>query len=67
MQEVNDFLKKTYGTCKRVKMYRDKEDGAEHVGYIYCYKDRFYDEGSKLWFCQDWVEVDEVRSRVFLL
>ena len=65
--EVKAYLQERYGKCKRTRMYHDVAEGAQHIGYVYCYKDRFYGEGSKLWFCQDWVEVAEVHRRIFIV
>jgi hypothetical protein len=67
LKEVKAYLQERYKNCKRDKIYRDKENGAEHIGYMYCYKDRFYGQESKLWFCQDWIEVEAVHSRIILV
>jgi len=67
LKEVKTYLQERYKQCKRVRMYQDVEKGAQHIGYVYCYKDRFYGQESKLWFCQDWIEVDEVHSRIIIV
>jgi len=67
LQEARSFLQERYRNCKRVRSYHDVENGAEHSGYVYCYKDRFYGEESKLWFCQDWIEVEEVQHRIVIV
>jgi hypothetical protein len=67
LPEVKAYLQERYGDCKRSRIYHDVEDQAEHIGYVYCYKDRFYGQESKLWFCQDWIEVAEVRSRIIIV
>ena len=54
-----DYLRKTYGKCKRSKMYQDKEDGTPlHCGYIYSFKEVDYDRSSPKpvhYFEQHWV------------
>lgn len=67
LPEVKAYLQERYRSCKRTRMYHDVENRAVHIGYVYCYKDRFYGQESKLWFCQDWIEVDEVHSRIILV
>ncbi len=67
LQEVKKYLQERYGNCKRQKIYQDTCAGAKHMGYVYCYKDRFYEDGGVLLFCQDWIEVAEVRHRVLIV
>lgn len=66
-EEVKAFLKESYGTCKRVKMYQDTKEGSEHTGYIYCFKNKDWSHDSKGWFQQDWVSIDEMKSTRFVL
>ncbi len=62
--QVRQYLEDTYNTCKRVKMYRDLPDGeAEHIGWIYCFKNSEADHGKyHYWWQQDWVDVIHIQA-----
>jgi len=54
-----------YGSCKRVKMYRDTETSTvEHIGYIYCYNSPpcCYNDNAKR--NQDWVSFYDFERHV---
>lgn len=68
LEEVKAWLKDHYGNSKRVKMYQDTEDGAQHTGYIYCFIGSDYSHSPvDKWYQQDWVEISEVTSRIMLV
>src|SRR5574341_1492075 len=63
LAELKDYLKESYGTCKRQNMYRDGSDRGEHykVGYVYGFKNADYSHAPvEHWFQQDWVEISKV-------
>jgi len=59
IEEVQTYLKKTYGKCKRKRSYRDTKTGSEHTGYVYCFnsEDISCRRFRHKWRQQDWVEV----------
>ena len=61
-EDVKEFLKKQYGNCKKVKMYRDTKEGEPvHIGWIYCFKCSDKSAIKDVPFLeQDWVEVRKV-------
>ena len=66
--EVKQFLKDTYGKCKKQKIYNDGITGeAKHVGYIYCYNTPkvSYDDQPKN--NQDWTEVKEIKATTIII
>ncbi len=55
------WLKGKYGSCKRVPMYRDTEEGVIKTGYIYSFRAENLDyRGNDKWLQQDWVEFREI-------
>lgn len=61
LNEALVWLRSMYGSCKRVKMYRDTKDGAQHIGYVYCFRG---DDGYQKYLGQDWVEFQEIKPVV---
>ena len=63
------WLKETYGTCKRVKMFRDLPNGqATQVGWIYCFKNEDWSHSPVAkWWQQDWVSVDYIKATPILI
>ena len=65
--EVKEYLDKEYGTCKRVKMFRDyvgEYPRTNHVGWIYCFNNSDISHSPvEKWRQQDWVEVVELKHR----
>jgi hypothetical protein len=71
LDEVKKYISDTYFYNKtKYPMYVDKKDGSQlKVGYIYAYKEKDLFSPYKTYFCQDWVEiqeVDEYFKRVFV-
>ena len=62
IKEAKQWLKETYGKCKKQKMFVDTKKGeAKHVGYIYCFRNADLSHYSiNKWYQQDWVEIIEV-------
>jgi len=68
IKKAKDFLKEKYYHCKKKSnMYIDNKDGTrQKVGTIYHYKNQFYKtEGTS--FCQDWIELREVKAKPVLI
>lgn len=67
LAECVAFLQDTYGSCKRIPMYRDDPDpnGQEpgyRAGLIYCTRDQYAERDG--WpYLQDWTEIVEVTER----
>jgi hypothetical protein len=67
-EDVENYLKDNYRKCKRQKMYVDNKDGTiNHIGYIYCFRNKDISHNSDWWLQQDWVTVYQVnRKRVII-
>lgn len=68
LAQAVEFLRETYGTCKRVPMYRDAPDPDDtsgpgyRAGIIYCHRDEYAERDG--WpYLQDWTEIVEVTER----
>lgn len=65
IKEAKDWLKETYGSVKRVKMYQDRKDGTTYqAGWIYCFKNKDWSHNSESWLQQDWVEITDVKETI---
>lgn len=54
---------------RKSKLYRDNKDGeAVHSGWIFGYKDTFYNRGEPPYnaFCEDWVTLHKVEEETVL-
>lgn len=68
LDEVKEYLKENYPKCKREKMYIDKKDNTqEHIGYIYCFKNKDYCHNLEQWLQQDWCTITEVQEKTILI
>ena len=67
LDEVQEYLKDQYGTCRRSKMYRDKDGKSEHIGYVFGFRNSDISHVPvDKWLQQDWVSILEVNySPVF--
>lgn len=63
IEEAKTFLKKRYGKCKRVPMYRDTKDGTKQTGWVYCYRNADWSHTPvEKWLSQDWCELRECKT-----
>lgn len=64
LKDAKEFLKETYGRCKRVPMFVDTKDGKpKKVGWVFGFRNSGWGSGSQdKWIQQDWVEFREVKS-----
>ena len=65
LQSAKDWLKETYGTCKRVKIFNDTQAGTIHCGYVYQFKSEEWNgnTGKREWFFQHhWVTFSELKD-----
>lgn len=62
MPACHEYLKKTYGKCKRDPMYADGQDDKPiKRGYIYCFRTADYSHAPvQHWIQQDWVSFYEL-------
>lgn len=62
IKEAKEYLKETYGKCKRVPMYCDTKDGKIiKTGYIYCFRNSDISHTPvEKWTQQDWVSFQEI-------
>ena len=62
LRDAKEYLKETYGNCKRDFIYRDKTDGTTiKVGYIYSFNNCDWSHSPlEKWRQKDWVEICEV-------
>lgn len=68
IKEIKDYLKDTYGHCKKEKMYiDDKDNKPKHIGYIYSYKTdkASYDDTNK--YNQDWITIYEIKATPIII
>ena len=63
LEDAVEFLRTTYGTCKRLPMYQDTKIGYGYrSGIIYCHRDEYAARDG--WpYLQDWTEIVEVTER----
>jgi hypothetical protein len=64
LEQVREFLQARYNKVKKVKCYHGE---GEHVGYIYCFKNRDDSHNSPPWFQQDWVTVLQVKEKILVV
>lgn len=67
---VKSYLKETYGTCKREKMYIDSHDLHQpiHIGYIYSFKNEDVSHAPvNRWYQKDWIEVRELKATTIIV
>ena len=69
LQEAKQYIKNTYGSKRRVKMYIDDKDGkAKHIGYIYTMGiNQDISHISNKWYEQHWVSVKEVKKTTIII
>ena len=67
--ELKEWLRQTYGSCSRDKIYRDNPDGtSRHVGYVYKFKNTDWSHQSvHQWYRNDWVEVYETQRKTVIV
>lgn len=65
MDAARKWLRERYGKCKRVPMYRDRDNAPPlKVGYIFGYRNADYSHSPvQHWLQQDWVELREVITK----
>lgn len=58
-EAVSDYLKERYGSCKRIKMFSDADNGKPaHTGYVYCFHNSDCSHSPvEKWLQQDWVTI----------
>jgi hypothetical protein len=64
MDEVKAYLKEQYPKAKRSKIYVDTLAGAQHVGYIYRFKNIDCSVPAQKWIQEDWVEFRQVTRSI---
>lgn len=68
IKEVKEWLKEIYGKCKKQKMYVDGKNGdTQHIGYIYCFKNKDWSHNTESWWQQDWVSIKEMKATTILI
>ena len=63
--QVQEYLQKSYGTCKRVKLYVGERQ-EQHIGYMYCFQNSDISHASKPWWQRDLVTVVKVHEELAL-
>lgn len=63
MDEAKQWLRDEYGNCKRSPMYRDYDDAAHKIGYVFGFRNSDISHDSKPWLQQDWVSFYEVTRK----
>jgi hypothetical protein len=70
LKEAREYIDEHYKKSQqKAEMYRDIKDGdCVQVGWIYGYKDTFYNRGEPDYsaFCEDWVELLEVKEKAII-
>lgn len=64
MKEAREFIKETYGKCKRVPMYVDTKEGkTKKIGYVFGFHNEDVSHSPvEKWIQQDWVSFNEVKE-----
>lgn len=59
---LKEWLRETYGTCKRAPMFRDKKDGPPvRCGYVFGFRNADYSHSPvQRWLQQDWVTFNRI-------
>ena len=70
IKEVKKFLVNEYGKevwkKSKQKIYMDKDDDTEEVGFIWTYWDLDYSSQKRI-HCQDWIRIYKVERKLVLL
>lgn len=63
IEAARDWLRYTYGNCRRYKMFQDVGGEMVHVGYIYGYRNSDISHlPVEKWLQQDWIEFQRVET-----
>jgi hypothetical protein len=61
MERVKDWMKETYGKCKRSPMYMDKNGKSVKIGYVFSFhNDDISHVPVNKWIQRDWVSFSEL-------
>jgi hypothetical protein len=64
IDKVKEYLKIIYGNCKKERIYRDTEDGVEHIGFVYCFIERAL---TPYYWEQHWVDIEEMTATPIII
>ena len=68
LKGLKEYLKDTYGKCKKQKMYVDTKQGeTKHIGYIYCFITTYYPDYKSKYVQNDWVDISGVEENTILV
>lgn len=62
-EEARQYLKDTYGDCKKQAMYQDTKEGAEQIGWVYHFNNEDISHVPvEKWYQLDWVTITHVKG-----